>query len=360
MGRPYLTIDLRAVERNARAVVALCGRHGIAVTGVTKCTCGSPAVARAMLRGGVTSIGESRMENVQRLRAAGVDAPLMMLRIPPLSRVHEVAASVDLSLNSELAVLAGLSEAAARRGRRHPVIVMVDLGDLREGVWPDDVLPFAREVLALEGIRLVGLGANLTCYGGVIPTAENMARLVRRAEAVEKTHDVQLPWLSGGNSSALGLIAAGSMPARINHVRIGEAILLGRETVRRDPVPGTVQDAFRLYGEVIERKEKPSMPIGPRGRDAFGRATAFEDRGERPRALVNLGREDVDVEGLTPVDGRLTLLGATSDYLVLDVGEARELRVGDEVAFAPSYGALLAAMDSEYVEKRYRDAPEGE
>jgi predicted amino acid racemase len=350
---PYLVVDCAKVEHNARTVVQLCGAHDIRVTGVTKGVCGHPDVARAMLRGGVVSLGDSRLANVRRMRQSGIEAPILLLRIPPLSGVDEVVAVTDASLNSELAVLRGLSEAAARRGTRHDVIVMVDLGDLREGVWPDDLVPFVREVVALPGIRLAGLGANLTCYGGVVPTAHNMARLARYASEVEAVFGLRLDCLSGGNSSALPLIASGGMPARIDHVRIGEAILLGRETLRRSVLPGARPDAFRLHAEVIELKEKPSVPIGERAEDAFGQTLQFADRGDIRRALVNVGREDVDPEGLTPLDPRLEVLGATSDYLVLDATAAEgSLRVGDEVVFSPGYGALLAAMTSGYVEKR--------
>lgn len=355
MGRPTLGIDLVRIESNARSVVATCAAHGISVTGVTKATCGSPEVAGAMLRGGVGSLGDSRMENLLRLRAGGIDAPIMMLRVPPLSRVQEVVSAADLSLNSELAVLEGLSGAAQRRGRRHPVIVMVDLGDLREGVWPSDVLPFVREVLRFEGIALVGLGANLTCYGGVVPTERNMRGLVECVEAVEDRFGIRLPWISGGNSSALPLVASGKMPARINHLRIGEAILLGRETLHRRPWPGTSQDAFRLWAEVVECREKPSVPLGERTQDAFGHRPEFPERGAGRRALVNLGQQDVDVEGLDPVDARIRVIGASSDYVVLDVSEAaRPIEVGDRLGFSLGYGALLAAMDSEYVDKCYR------
>jgi predicted amino acid racemase len=355
--RPYVSVDLDKLEHNARAVVRLCAEHGIAVTGVTKCTCGLPEVAAAMLRGGVESIGESRMQNVKRLREAGIEAPYLLLRVPPLSSVEEVVDTVDVSLNSELAVLAGLSRAARARGRIHDVIVMVDLGDLREGVWPDDLVPFVREVLELPAIRLAGLGANLTCYAGVVPTVHNMGRLVGYAEALEKRFGIRIDRISGGNSSALPLIASGRMPRRIDHVRIGEAILLGRETVRHRPWPGTHQDAFVLHAEVIERKAKPSVPIGARSEDAFGHRPEFVDRGDVDRALVNVGREDVDVEGLAPLDPHLAILGASSDYLILDVTAARgAIRVGDEVRFALSYGALLATMESRYVDTRFRGA----
>jgi predicted amino acid racemase len=354
VGRPWLAIDLAKVEENSRAIVRLCSQHGIAVTGVTKGTCGSPEVARAMLRGGVASLGESRLENAARLRAAGVKAPLMLLRVPALSRVDEVVRGVDLSLDSELVVLEGLAAASRRRKGVHPVILMVDLGDLREGIWPDDLVPLARAAAKLDGLRVTGLGTNLTCYGGVVPTEEHMQRFVALVDEVERALGQRLAWLSGGSSSALSLIAAGAMPPRVNHVRIGEAILLGRETVRREPWPGTAQDAFQLHAEVVERKRKPSAPGGPRTADAFGRYRQFEDRGLRERALLDVGREDVDVEGLTPLDPGMEVLGASSDYLVVDVTQAEaDVRVGDEVAFALSYGALLAAMDSAYVDKRY-------
>lgn len=353
MARPWVSIDVAKLEHNARVVTDLCARHGIAVTGVTKGVCGHPDVARAMLRGGCVSLGESRLENVARLRAAGVDASFMLLRVPPLSGVSEVVTAVDVSLNSELEVLRALSDAAARRERVHDVIVMVDLGDLREGVMPDDLVPFVRELLRLPGVRLAGLGANLTCYAGVVPTEENMGRLVRCAEEVESAFGLRLGCVSGGNSSALPLVASGRMPARVDHARIGEAILLGRETLERRPWPDTFQDAFVLRAEVIEEKAKPSVPLGERAQDAFGRRPAFPERGEIERALVNVGREDVVVEGLRPVDPRLAILGASSDYLIVDVtAAAGEIGVGDELAFAPDYAALLALMSSAYVDKR--------
>jgi predicted amino acid racemase len=353
MTRPYLTIDLDKIEHNARTITGLCAQHGIGVTGVTKGVCGNPDVAKAMLRGGVSSIGESHLENIRRLQDAGVHTSYMLLRLPPPSAVDEVVELADVSLNSELAVLEGLSHAAQRRGRIHDVILMVDLGDLREGVWPRDLVALARAAQRLPGIRLRGIGTNLACFGAVAPSEENMSRLVGLAREVERALDLTLEWISGANSSALELIVSGRMPERVNHARIGEAILLGRETIRRRPWSGTFQDAFLLHAEVLELQTKPSVPVGERCEDAFGKHPVFEDRGEVLRALLDIGREDVDIEGLVPVDGRLTVLGGSSDYVVIDASAtAGNLRVGDEIAFSLQYGALLAAMTSEYLEKR--------
>ncbi len=349
---PYVTIDLNKIEHNARAITAMCGKYGIEVCGVSKVTCGMPQVAKAMLRGGVASIGESRMQNVHRLKANGVATEFTLLRIPPLSAAEDIVTSVDMSLNSELPVIQALAEAALRRGLVHNIMIMVDLGDLREGVWPDDLLPMVREVIELPSIRIAGLGTNLSCYGGVKPSEKNLNQLVEYARQIETAFGIKLRYISGGNSSSLNLIASGKMPRLVNHIRIGEGILLGRETVNRTAWPGTFQDAFLLHAEIIELKEKPSVPIGETGEVAFGGKPEFVDKGERDRAILNIGREDVIVEGMQPVGPEISILGASSDHLIVDVTEAEDVRLGDELVFSLNYGALLAVMTSEYVEKR--------
>jgi ornithine racemase len=353
MAHPYVTIDVDKIEHNARTIVDLCRGHGIEVVGVTKCVCGDPEVAAAMLRGGVVSIGESQLENIRRIKAAGIIAPCMLLRLPSPSEVEEVVNNATTSLHSELAVLHGLSEAARRRRRVHDVIIMVDLGDLREGLWPRDVIPFFHEATRLPGIRIIGLGTNLACFGGVVPSESCMRRLVEIAEEIEGKLSLKLEWISGANSSGLNLIAAARMPRRVNQARIGEAILLGRETTQRRSWPGAFQDAFALHAEILELKKKPSVPVGERGEDAFGHLTVFANHGDIERALVNIGREEVSVEGITPHDPRLKVLGASSSYLVIDMTAASgAFKVGDDLTFSLNYGALLTAMTSEYVEKR--------
>ena len=349
---PWLSIDLDKIQHNSRTLVNFCTQRGIALTGVTKATCGNPEVAKAMLRGGVHSIADSRLENIRRLKAADLDTSYLLLRLPPLSETDVVVDLVDMSLNSELSVLQGLSAAAGKRGVQHDVIIMIDLGDLREGLLPDDLMPFLQEAISLAGIRIVGIGTNLTCFSGIVPDQHNMSRLVGLADLVEQSFDLKLKWISGANSSGLELIASGRMPTRVNHARVGEAILLGRETVHRNPWQDTFQDAFVLHAEVLELGRKPSLPVGTGSEDAFGKQPQFEDRGVISRALLNVGREDVDVEGLTPVDARFRILGASSDYLAVDVSAAGDdIHVGDQLAFYLNYSALLAAMTSEYVKK---------
>ncbi|MCP4296607.1 MAG: alanine/ornithine racemase family PLP-dependent enzyme, partial [Proteobacteria bacterium] len=301
MAGPEIVIDIQKISENTKNLVDFCRSRGISVTGVTKVTCGMPLVAQAMLSGGVSSLGESRIENIQRLRSSGINAPVMMLRIPPLSRVDEIVSTVDISLNSELSVIKSLSEAAIRKGKIHKIVLMIDLGDLREGIWPSDLIDIAGEVVNLKGVKIAGVGTNLTCFGGVLPSRKNMNELVGYAGKIEDTFGIDLEIISGGNSSSLPLLMEGGMPKRINHLRLGESIVLGRETVGGSIWPGCHHDAFQLAAEVIELKKKPSVPIGETGMDAFGETPVFSDRGEILRAILSVGREDVVIDNLTPV-----------------------------------------------------------
>lgn len=354
MADPSLLIDLEKIEHNARHIVSLCAAQDITVVGVTKATCGDPRVARAMLRGGVVAIGESRIVNIARLQSAGIKAVYQLLRTPSLSRVEQIVDCVDVSLNSELEVVAALSAAAEKRGKRHSIIVMVDLGDLREGVWPDQLLSFVDRCGQLKGVRVQGIGTNLSCLSGVVPTSALLQQLVGCAEQIESLLGCPLEVISGGASNLLPMIAAGDVPPRINNVRVGEAILLGRETIHRTALPNTFQDAFTLRAEVIEVKRKPSIPVGELGEDAFGHHPPFADRGDIERAIVNIGRADIDTDNVQVADSRFTVIGASSDHLLLDVTAAGgAVRVGDTLQFRLGYSALLAAMLSPYVEKCY-------
>lgn len=350
---PQVAIDLGRLERNARAIVGRCASSGIRVFGVTKGSCGMPQVARAMLRGGVAGIAESRFENIRRLHESGIDCPIMLLRSPPLARVEEVVRTVDVSLQSELATIREISRIAERLGRVHDIILMIDLGDLREGIWPNDLVATVETIVEMPGVRIAGIGTNLGCFGAILPTPDNLGRLVALAYTVESIIGRPLEWISGGNSSSLPLLLDGSLPAGINNLRIGEAILQGGiETFRDEPWPALSFDAFQLSADLIEVKLKPSLPIGVSGYDAFGNQPVFRDEGDRMRAIANVGREDVIVEGLTPIRPGIRVLGASSDHLMLDVTEADPpVAVGDRIAFRMSYGAMLTAMTSEYVEK---------
>lgn len=347
---PRLEIHTDRIRDNAAAILELCAQHGVEVACVTKVVCAHPAVVRALLEAGATMLADSRLENLWALRAMGVDAPLLLLRLPTLSRVIDVVRVADMSLVSSLTTMKALAEAARSEGRCHRGILMVDVGDLREGVWPDRVVEIVCAARTLSGFELVGLGCNLACFGGVIPTPENTAQLAALREMCRQATDLELPLLSGGNTTSLPLLASGCLPPEINHLRIGEGIMLGRNPSDRSPWPGARQDTFVAVAEVIEVECKPSLPVGARGQDAFGGREAFVDRGVRLRAICNLGRQDAVLTDLAPVESGVSILGGSSDHFILDVEEMHPRpKVGDELRFYPGYAALLALVTSPYV-----------
>ena len=227
--RATVTVDLGKVRANARTVVD--HLPGISVVAVTKVTCGSPQVARAMLAGGARALGDSRLENVQRLRDAGLTAPIWLLRAPPPDLAVETVQLTDVSLESELETVVALENAASAAGRRHAVVAMVDLGDLREGMLPDALPAFLERVNTMDHIDIAGIGVNLTCYGAIVPDEENLGRLAELAERSEKQLGRPL-LVSGGNSGSIGMVTSGRMPAAVDTLRIGETILLGEKTLR--------------------------------------------------------------------------------------------------------------------------------
>jgi len=349
--RATLRIDLEKISANARRVVAALGdRH---VVGVTKVTCGSPDVGRALLAGGAQALGESRLENAERLREAGIAAPIWLLRSPAPDLAADTVRLTDISLESELETVAALDRAAGRAGTSHGVVAMVDLGDLREGMLPADLPAFAETVERLAHVELAGIGVNLTCYGAVCPTPANLGELAALAGQTERRLGRPLAFVSGGNSGSIALTVAGQMPAAVTSLRVGETILLGVDTLTREPALGLHLDAFVVEAPVIECKVKPSMPTGEIAQDAFGNRPSFVDRGQRRRAICALGRQDAPPEGLVPVDPRVEVLGASSDHLILDV-EAVEPppRLGEPLAFVPGYGATLQLCTSPYVAKQ--------
>ena len=353
LARATLTIDLGKIEENTRRIVA--ALPGAQIVGVTKVTCGTPEVARAMLAGGASALGDSRLENVERMRKAGVDAPIWLLRAPTPDLADDAVRLADVSAISELAIALALDAAAARTGSRHGVVAMGDIGDRREGMMPGELPAFLSAVEALSHVDIIGIGASLTCYGAIVPDATNLGLLASLASAAEKQLGRSL-LVSGGSSTSIDPLMRGQASAAIDNLRMGEAIVLGVDPATRLPIPGLdlYTDALTLAVPVIECAVKPSLPVGTRAQDAFGVTPSFVDRGERRRAICALGRQDAPAEGLTPLDPRVEVLGASSDHLVLDVdGLPQAPAIGDAIEFRPGYSATLGLFTSEYVEKRF-------
>lgn len=350
-----LLINLNKIKANIDYWQNLCQQNNINLIGVGKGCPSSPEVAK--LIGNNTSIyGDSRLNRLINLKKSGVSFPLALLRIPTLSEVESIIKYTDISFNSQLEVLMKLDQAASKLNQTHQVILMVEAGDLREGIYPPEKsVEIAAEVERMSGLKLLGIAANFSCYGGIKPDTNNLNNLIQTAEKIEARLSRRLEIISGGATTALPLLLENKLPARINQLRLGEALLLGRDIqdIWGYNLPDLNTDSFILKAEVIEIETKPSKPYGQISVDAFGQKPTYKNRGIRKRAILAIGRADlVYPDQLLPCQQGVKVLGASSDHLILDIEEAdQEISIGAFLEFQLYYGPLLHLSQSNDIQK---------
>lgn len=356
---PQVRINLDHLEENVRTVVRRCAGAGVSVAGVVKGTTGIAECIEVFAKGGVSQIASSRLEQLETVNKLGLGLPVLLIRIPMISEAAEAVRLSDISLNSETEVMRELNRQAEIAGKKHGVILMADLGDLREGFWDENqLIEAALEVeRKLPNLELKGVGTNLGCYGSIQPTVEKLEELVSVAEDVERAIGRRLEIVSGGASSSYMRILDGNLPDRINHLRIGEQILnaYDLDTYYGYDVKDMHQDVYSLLAEVVEVKDKPTHPVGETGVDAFGRKPVYEDRGIRRRAIVAVGKVDLgDGDNIFPEDPGIRVLGGSSDHTILDVEDAdREVAVGDILRFRMNYGGMVFLTGSANVKTTF-------
>ncbi|WP_300057312.1 alanine/ornithine racemase family PLP-dependent enzyme [uncultured Roseobacter sp.] len=350
MTSPRVEIDLRKIEENAQSLVSRLGVRGLSVTGVTKAVCGHPDVARAMLDGGVVGLADARIKNVARMRTAGIGSPISMIRAPMASEMEDVMKFCAVSYNTELDTILKLGSAARKQGTRHNIILMIEMGDMRDGIMPEDLDDFAARVVATPGVALKGIAANFACLANIAPTAGDMAMLSRLAYQVECACGRFVDVVSGGGSASVPWALGEGAIGRINNLRLGEAILLGIDPVSGQPINGLHTDAFAIFAEVIEARPKPSsLPIRSSA-PKHGKHELVSNGGRANRAVLAIGQQDTDAGSLSLPSG-FGFIGATSDHTVVDTAKST-VPVGSEMKMGLNYSALMRAMSAPDVVKR--------
>lgn len=342
-------INLGKIKANTRCLVRRLAARGISVTGVTKAVCGHPDIAWAMVDGGVAGLADARIKNVVRMQMEGIKCPISMIRAPMLSEMAEVVRCCDTSYNTEMTTILKLGAAAKKQGTSHGVILMVEMGDMREGVMPENLVEFAARVIATPGVALTGIAANFACMDNVAPTAGDMATLSRMADQIEGACGPFVDLASGGGSANLPWALGEDSSGRVNNLRLGEAILLGTDPVTRHPISGLHTDAFALFAEVIETRDKPSStPPAPIALE-LGKLYLVPNDDYIARTILAVGQQDTDTSGLKFPSG-MAFIGATSDHTVVDTGNA-DVSVGSEMKMGMNYSALMRAMSAPDVAK---------
>ena len=346
---PRVLIDAKKYAFNVSFVTDLCHKQGISIMGVSKVYCADEKLVSVLDQSQVDFIADSKLDNLMHMKTI---KPKVYLRIPALSEVSLVVKFTDMSLHSELEVIKKIDEISGKMRKTHKIILMYDLGDLREGIYYKSFqLDDIKEILTLKHIELYGIGTNLTCYGSVIPTVETYQKLKTIKDEIEKELNIKLHMISGGNSSSIPMLLEGNIPDFINNLRIGEAMIVGRETAYQNRIDHLYEDVITLETEILEIKDKPSYPEGELGFDAFGQNQTYKDVGIMKRAILSIGRQDVKHDDLIAPKG-IEIVGSSSDHLIIHITEGM-YQIGDVIKFKLKYGGILSLMTSPYVEKVY-------
>lgn len=355
---PVLEVNVNKLYNNTRIVTDLCRKNGISVAGIIKGYGGIKECSESMAKGGCAQLGSSRIEQLKKLKESNIEIPLMLIRIPMMCELEDAVKYSDICLVSERDTLTEIQSEAKKQNKSYGIVLMYDLGDLREGVFSrDELLGLALYVEnELSNLKLEGIGSNLTCYGSVAPTNKNLKELSDAAEMIEQKIGRSLNIISGGGTTSLPALVRGDFPEKINHLRIGEGIINTQDLPLywNCNIEGLDADTFVLKAQIVELNSKPTYPIGELVVNAFGEVAHYDDRGIRKRAIVALGNQDVcDATKMIPKDKKIKILGASSDHTILDIEDCKnEYKLGDIIEFNVLYPAMLFSSLSDYVYKK--------
>ncbi|WP_330463646.1 alanine/ornithine racemase family PLP-dependent enzyme [Metamycoplasma gateae] len=353
MSFPKIVINETKFKNNVKKAIEICSKQNIDVLAVTKGFCGNRRMAELYHEAGIKKFGDSRLDNFEIYK--DIPGHKQLLRIPMISEIPRMLELCDSSLNGDINVIEKISDYVLEKNLKpHEIVLMVDLGDRREGYLPEETLEIAKKIQDLKGVKLIGLGCNFGCYGARIPSDQSMAEFVKLQHQIEDELNIKLTHMSGGNSLSLHMVWEDRMPKEINVLRMGFAMIFGTEDMYRETIKGMYRDAFRCEAEVIEVDFKSSLPIGACGIDAFGHVPYFEDIGDIKRLILGIGKLDTMFDAMIPYDKDLKILGGSSDHLIINAQDSKiEYKPGDIIKFDLDWGSLLYLFNSSYVEKEF-------
>src|SRR6056297_3561736 len=355
----YLKLYRNELQHNFNYLDKLFKQNKIKWGITTKLFCGNRAYLNEVINLGVGEVHDSRVSNLKVIKEIDPDTLTIYIKPPPKDIVRDVVKYADISLNTELSTLHELSDEAQRQDTTHKVIIMIELGDLREGVMRDDLINFYEKVFKLPGIEVIGLGTNLNCMHGVMPDGDKLIQLALYKQIIELRFKKEITLVSGGTTVTIPLLMRDQLPDGVNHFRIGEALFFGKDLFTDGVIEGMSDQVMELYTQVIEISEKPVVPSGELGMNPQGKQTEVsqDDFGKTSyRAIIDIGVLDIQPDYLIPVNDNIKILDASSDMLILDVGtNEKGYKVGDEIRFKLKYMGALGLMSSDYIQKRVAD-----
>ncbi|MFO7809797.1 MAG: alanine racemase [Candidatus Delongbacteria bacterium] len=352
----YITFNTKKLRSNFRYLNNIFKKHNIRWCVVSKLLCGNKAYIKELLNLDISQVADSRISNLKIIKSIKPEIETIYIKPPAKHSVNSVIKYADISLNTSISTIRLLSDEAVKQEKKHKIIIMIEMGELREGIMRDDLMNFYAKVFELPNIEVEGIGTNLACLYGILPNNDKLIQLSLYKQLIESKFNKKIPLLSGGASVTIPLIFNKLLPRGINHFRVGETLFLGTDVYHDTTYKKMHNDVFRLFAEIIELIEKPVTPMGEMGTNVQGESVEVneDDFGRTSkRALIDLGLLDIEENQIMPLEENMEIVGASSDMIVIDLGDnEKNYKVGDFLEFRMNYMGTVRIMNSKYIEKR--------
>ena len=351
----FIELNRKKLKHNYQFLDHLMKTHGKSWSVVTKLFCGNKIYLKELLDLGTKEVCDSRISNLKTIKAMNPAVQTVYIKPPAKRSIKNIVKYADVSFNTELETIKLLSKEAKVQEKVHKVIIMVEMGDLREGVLGEHLIDFYRSVFELPNIEVSGIGTNLNCLNGVLPSEDKLIQLSLYEQLIEATFNKKIPWVSGGTSVILPMLNYQQVPEGVNHFRIGDTLFFGNDIINEAPFKGMQEGVLKLYSEIIEITEKPKIPNGQIAENPSGETFEIDEKDYGKlsfRAIIDIGLLDISTDFLIPEDSKISFIGASSDMIVVDLGETDlDYEVGDLISFDLKYMGALALLSSNYIEK---------
>ncbi len=354
-----ITISSKKLRHNFNFLNDFFAKNNIEWGIVSKLLCGNEIYLKELVDMGARELLDSRISNLKKIKKINPDVTTVYIKPPPRKSLRTIVKYADVSFNSDLETMQLISKEAARQEKVHRVIIMIEMGDLREGVLGENLVSFYESIFELPNVEVIGFGTNFNCMYGVMPSHDKLVQLSLYKQIIELKFNRKIKWISGGSSVTFPMIQKKQLPKGINHFRVGETLYFGNNLVTGKTIKGMKDDVITLYAEIIELLEKPVVPEGELAENPSGEMYEInpDDYGKKSwRALIDIGLLDISPDYLVPVDKSLEIAGASSDIVVIDLGKnPKNYKVGSLVKFKLKYMGALALFNSDYITKRLVD-----
>ncbi|MCB0805520.1 MAG: alanine/ornithine racemase family PLP-dependent enzyme [Bacteroidales bacterium] len=352
----YIQLNKEKLNHNFNFLNKLFESNNISWGAVSKLLCGNKEYIKTLLELGIREVHDSRISNLRVIKQVDSGVQTVYIKPPPKRSIKTLVKYADVSLNTEYDTIRMISEEARRQKKVHKLIIMIEMGDLREGVMGEHLMDFYSSIFKLPNIEIIGIGTNLNCMNGIMPTHDKMVQLSLYKQLIEAKFNKKISWISGGSSVTIPMIFKKLVPRGVNHFRIGETLFFGNNLITGKAIKGMKQDVFRFFAEIIELSEKPKVPYGEIGTNVAGESPEIneQDYGKTSyRAILDIGLLDIDTKNITPIRKNYEFQGASSDMIIVDIGRnSGKLKIGDLIEFKLDYMGALRILNSDYIEKR--------